>query len=95
MDQPVPAPELPAELAELLQLGQVLGQNLSFAIMAGRCSAAQAETLLRIRESRLYLRCSSSWKQFCPRFLHISGTQADRIIRMWQIHGPGSSSSGN
>jgi len=87
MDQPVP--ELPAELAELLQLGLILGQNQSFAIMAGRCSAAQAEALLRIRESRLYLRCASSWKEFCPQYVHISGTQADRIIRMWQLHGPG------
>jgi len=92
MDQPVPdtppGAALPPELAELLLLGQVLGQNLSFAIMAGRCSAAQAEALLRIRESRLYLRCSPSWKQFCPEYLHISGTQADRIIRLWQLHGP-------
>jgi len=85
MDQPVS--ELPAELAGL-QLGQSLGQNLSFAIMAGRCSAAQAEALLHIRESRLYLRCSPSWKQFCPAFLHISATQADRLIRLWQLHGP-------
>jgi len=58
MDQPVPPPApgagLPPELAELLLLGQVLGQNQSFAIVAGRYSAAQAEALLRIRESRLY-----------------------------------------
>ncbi|SPF39437.1 conserved hypothetical protein [Candidatus Sulfopaludibacter sp. SbA4] len=79
---------LPPELVELLQLGQILGQNQSFAIVAGRCSAAQAETILRIREGRLYLRCASSWKAFCPEYLHISGTQADRIIRMWQQHGP-------
>ena len=87
MDQPVP--ELPAELAELLKLGEVLGQNQSFTIVSGRCSAAGAESLLRMRESRLYLRCASSWKQFCPKHLNISGTQADRIIRMWQQYGPG------
>ena len=63
--------------------------------MAGRCSAAQAdsvarsEALLRIREARRYLRCASSWKQFCPQHLNISASQADRIIRMWQLHGPG------
>jgi len=87
MDQPVP--ELPAELAEVLKLGEVLGQNQSFTIVSGRCSAAGAEALLRMRESRLYLRCASSWKEFCPKYLHISGTQADRIIRMWQQYGPG------
>jgi len=92
VDQPVH--ELPAELAELLRLGEVPGENHSFGLLSGRCSAAQAdsvarsEALLRIRESRLYLRCASSWKAFCPEFVHISGTQADRIIRMWQLHGP-------
>src|SRR6266567_2122134 len=86
MHPPVSLP--PPELVELLQLGQILGQNQSFAIVAGRCSAAQAETILRIREGRLYLRCAASWKEFCPQYLHISVTQADRIIRMWQQHGP-------
>jgi hypothetical protein len=86
MDQTVPEP--PAEHGGLLQLGEVLGQNHSFGLMSGRCSAAQAEALLRIRESRLYLHRASSWKEFCPQHLHISASQADRIIRMWQLHGP-------
>ena len=72
MDQPVPP--LSAELAEVLALGQILGQNLAFGLMSGRCSAAQAEALLRLRESRLYLRCSSSWKAFCPEVLRISAS---------------------
>ncbi|SPF54118.1 conserved hypothetical protein [Candidatus Sulfopaludibacter sp. SbA4] len=86
MDQPVP--DQPAPPAALLQTGKVLGQSHSFSLMAGRCSAAQAETLLRIREGRLYLHCASSWKEFCPQHLHISSSQADRIIRVWQQHGP-------
>ena len=86
MDQPVP--EQPDATTEVLKLGEVLGQDHSFSLMSGRCSAAQAEALLRIHESRLYLRRASSWKAFCPEYLHISGTQADRIIRMWQQHGP-------
>ena len=89
MEEPQqPLPGLPDELAGLLRLGQVLGQNQSFALVSGRCSAAQAEALLRMRESRLYLRCASTWKEFCPQYLHISGTQADRIIRLWQLYGP-------
>jgi len=86
MDQPVP--DQPAERAELIQLGQALGENLSFALIGGRCTAAQAETMLRLRESRVYLRCESSWKDFCPKHLHISASQADRFIRLWQLHGP-------
>jgi len=82
------APELPAELADTLLLGQILGQHQSFALVAGRCTAAQAESLLHMREGRLYLRFAPSWKEFCPRFLHISYSQADRIIRLWQLHGP-------
>jgi hypothetical protein len=82
-------PDLPPEAAEVLQAGLVLGQNQSFALVAGRCSGAQAEALLRLRESRCYLRLAPTWKEFCPRFLNISYSQADRIIRCWQQFGPG------
>jgi hypothetical protein len=44
-----PGSELPADDAELLDLGSVLGQNLTFGLVAGRCSAAQAASLRRLR----------------------------------------------
>ena len=82
-------PDLPPELAEVLQAGMVLGQNQTFALVSGRCSAAQAEALLRLRESKCYLRLARNWKEFCPKFLNMSYSQADRIIRCWQEFGAG------
>src|SRR5579871_3514858 len=58
--------------AALLELGVVLGQSLAFGLVAGRCSAAQAQALRRLREERLYKRCTEAWLEFCPKYLKIS-----------------------
>lgn len=81
--------DVPPETADVLQVGMVLGESHTFALVSGRCSAAQAEALLRLRESKCYLRLAKTWKEFCPQFLNISSSQADRIIRCWQEFGPG------
>jgi len=87
MDQPYP--DVPAELAEPFNLGHALGQAHAFSLVAGRCTAAQAGTLCRIREEKLYKPFTSDWREFCPKFLNISASQADRIIRLWKEFGPG------
>ena len=81
--------DLPPELADVLQTGMALGQSHSFALVSGRCSAAQAQALLRLRESKCYLRLAKNWKEFCPRFLNLSASQIDRIIHCWQEFGAG------
>ncbi|HEY1240476.1 MAG TPA: hypothetical protein VGF16_07955 [Bryobacteraceae bacterium] len=87
MDKSVP--ELPAEVADLLSLGAVLGQNQSFALVAGRCSAAQAAGLRRLREERLYKVVAPQWRDFCANYLKMSRTQADQIIHLLEEFGPG------
>src|SRR4051812_29211684 len=72
----------------MLDLGIALGQQHAFAIVAGRCSAAQAETLRRIREEKAYLKCSPLWREFCPKYLGMSSSQADRIIHLLDEFGP-------
>jgi hypothetical protein len=79
--------ELTDEAAELLDLGVALGQNQAFSLVAGRCSAAQAATLLRLRQEKKYLKCAANWREFCPKYLKISGSEADRIIRIWEEFG--------
>jgi hypothetical protein len=81
--------EFPAESAGLLDLGVLLGQNHAFAIIAGRCSAAQAAGLFALREQRVYRACSPSWKEFCVNFLKISRGEADKLIRLWEQFGAG------
>jgi hypothetical protein len=79
--------ELPAEQTELLELGVVLGQNHAFGLIAGRCSAAQAEGLRRLREEKLYRLCTEKWDDFCPRYLKVSRSEADRTIKLWEEFG--------
>jgi hypothetical protein len=76
------------EEKEMLQLGVALGQQHAFGLVAGRCSAAQAETLRRIREEKLYVKCAPAWKEFCPKYLGMSGSHADHIIRLLDEFGP-------
>jgi len=76
------------EEKKMLQLGVALGQQHAFGLVAGRCSAAQAETLRRIREEKLYLNCAPVWKDFCPEYLGMSSSRADHIIRLLDEFGP-------
>ena len=78
---------LPAERAALLEAGVALGQSHTFGLIAGRCSAAQAEGIRRLREQKLYKSCTEKWEDFCPRFLKISRAEADKIIRLWEEFG--------
>ena len=84
-----PALPLPAEIAEALEAGVTLGQSRAFGLVAGRCSAAQAEGLQRLRDEKKYLKIAPTWRDFCRRYLNISGTQADRVIHLWQEFGAG------
>jgi hypothetical protein len=73
---------------DLIGVGMAIGQHNAFGLIAGRCSAAQAETLRRVREEKQYLKCSAKWEEFCPRYLGMSYSQADRIIRLLEEFGP-------
>jgi hypothetical protein len=79
---------LPASEADDFALGVMLGSRQAFASVAGRCSAADAECLRRIRDEKLYLRRSTTWEEFCPNHLGLSRAHANRIIRNLEELGP-------
>jgi len=87
MKQTQVAPLSPANLA-LLDLGVVLGQTQAFGMIAGRCTAAQALGLKRLREEKLYKSCALTWEDFCRGHLKISKPEADRTIRLFDEFGP-------
>jgi hypothetical protein len=87
MSEPL-LPGLAAEDAAMLELGVVLGQNHAFGLVAGRCSAAQVQSLRRLREEKLYKRCCEKWEDFCPQYLKMSRSGADRLIKLWDEFGP-------
>jgi hypothetical protein len=86
MDKPVC--ESTSADTELVDLGEVLGENRTFGLIAGRCSAAQAASLRRLREERKYLRISASWDEFCSTRLRVSKAFADKMIRLLDEFGP-------
>jgi hypothetical protein len=72
-----------------LDLGTWLGRNQAFGLLAGRCSAAFAETLLEIKERKLHLATDGNWDDFCANRLGISRATADRLIRQHKQLGQG------
>jgi hypothetical protein len=80
--------ELPAGGEALLELGIALGQSHAFGMVAGRCSAAQAESIRRLRDGKLFKECCESWEDFCPQYLKMSRAEADRMIRLLEEFGP-------
>jgi hypothetical protein len=80
---------LSPETEDLIGLGIVLGQNQTLGILAARCSAAQAENLRRLRTEKIYKRVCEDWREFCPKYLNMSGPQADKIVRLFEEFGPG------
>jgi len=81
--------DLATEVTETLELGSVLGQNQAFGLIAGRCSAAQAASLKHLRDGKKYKLVTEDWRDFCSRYLRMSGAQADKIIQLWQEFGAG------
>ena len=79
---------LPADDQETFDLGEMLGRRQAFSTIAGRCSAADAECLRRMRDRKLYLKRAPTWEEFCPKYLGLGRSQANRIIRQLEELGP-------
>src|ERR1700682_5141763 len=72
---------------QVLELGIMLGQRRAFGLIAGRCSAAQAECLRKVRDEKTYLKFATTWAGFCPAQLKIGKRTADRAIALLKKHG--------
>jgi hypothetical protein len=80
--------EVPALQEDQLALGKMLGRREAFAAVAGRCTAAEAAQIRGMRENKTYLATSRSWGEFCAEHLHMSKSNADRIISLLDEFGP-------
>ena len=81
-------PEILSDPRAALDLGRVLGQRRAFVALGGRCSAAHAELLRRVRDEKLYLAIAPSWRAFCGAHLAISRRHADHLIGLLKRFGP-------
>jgi hypothetical protein len=77
----------PATIVALSELDQLIGERRAFSRVSDSCSAADASLLRRIRDGRLYAAKGVNWDEFCPRYLDISKTEANRIIRRFEEFG--------
>jgi hypothetical protein len=71
----------------VFELGTWVGRRQAFGLIASKCSAADAECLKQIRESKRHKSTGSNWEEFCPRYLGLSRAHADRIIQQLEEFG--------
>jgi hypothetical protein len=69
-------------------LARWVGRREAFAMTAGRCSAAEAESLRRMREDKQYRKLGMTWEKFCAQRLGVSRRHIDRTIRLLDEFGP-------
>jgi hypothetical protein len=71
-----------------VDLGRWMGRREAFAAVAGRCSAAEAETLRRIRDEKIYKQYGLTWEEFCVKRLGSSRRNIERTLRLLDEFGP-------
>jgi hypothetical protein len=71
-----------------VELGRWMGRREAFGIMAGQCSAADVESLRRIRQEKSYRALDCTWADFCRSHLHVARRSVDRAIGYLQEFGP-------
>jgi hypothetical protein len=74
--------------SQFFDLGTWLGRKQAFGLLAGKCSAADAECLRSIREKKLYRSLQLNWDQFCHDHVGISRPVVDKIVRQLEEFGP-------
>ena len=82
----VPVPD--CATTDNVALGRWLGRREAFGLIAGRCSAAEAESLRHIRDEKLYLRVARNWDEFCSVYVGASRRNVERSIHYLDEFGP-------
>jgi hypothetical protein len=56
------------------------GRQQAFAVIASKCTVAQAQCLLKMREDRVYDHYGLTWDEFCQQHAGIGRSKADHLI---------------
>jgi hypothetical protein len=73
---------------DVLNLGTWLGRTQAFGLVSRRCSAAEIECLIDLRDKKTYLAVEPSWEDFCQKRLGANRTTVERLIRTYERLGP-------
>ena len=68
-------------------LGSWTGLQKAFAAVAGSCSAARAQCLKQVRDSRMLDDLGLTWEEFCHDYAGISHRHANDLIRQYDRFG--------
>jgi hypothetical protein len=68
------------ELSEPVELGSWMGRAQAFGMVANHCSAAQAQSLRRIRDAAAYKLLHLTWEDFCREHAGLSRPRVDALI---------------
>jgi hypothetical protein len=63
------------------ELRRWVGRRDAFAAVAGMSLAAEAQSLRRIRDEKLYLQLDMTWDEFCSKRAGCSRRQVERFLR--------------
>lgn len=72
---------------DLLDTGTWVGRQQAFALIANKCSAAQALSLKQMKDTRCHEHLGITWDDFCDRYVGLCRRQADRIISQYKEFG--------
>src|SRR5436305_9967717 len=69
------------ELNTAFDAGALTGRQQAFAMIASKCTYAQAVCLKEIHQTRAYEQVGLTWEEFCSQQAGISRITAETIIR--------------
>jgi hypothetical protein len=64
-----------------------VGRQQAFALIASKCSAAQAHALKEIKESRAFEQLGLTWEEFCLQHVGLRRERADALIHQFDEFG--------
>jgi hypothetical protein len=71
-----------------LEFGKMMGRRQTFSLVAGKCTAADAECLKKIRDQKLYQGYAKNWDTCCTQHIGMSRANAERLIGLLEEFGP-------
>jgi hypothetical protein len=70
-----------------IDLGSWIGLQQAFAVVTGSCSAARAQCLKQVRDSKMLDSLGLTWDEFCKDYAGISRQHADHLIQQYAEFG--------
>jgi hypothetical protein len=71
-----------------IEFGMMIGQRQTFSLVAGKCTAAEADCMKKTRDRKLYRGFAKNWEECCTLHFGMSRANAERLIGLLEEFGP-------